>query len=171
MATGIVKFFNDTKGFGFIIPEDGGRDVFVHKTAIELAGLSVLKKGEALSFELIKDKTGQLHASALKVLGAVDTLQSPIDRKSHVIRRAPLPERGAPSNDNSNSSRHSDVDGQPVASAMLAQKPQSNEKRSWQHNYDKYIEFARHAEDLVTREGHWQHAEHYLRLLNGSANF
>jgi len=171
MATGIVKFFNDTKGFGFIIPENGGQDVFVHKTAIELAGLSVLKKGEALSFELIKDKMGKLHASDLKVLGAVETLRPPIDRKSHAIESATFPERRAPSNDNSHSPRHTDIDGQPIASAVFAQKTQSNEKQSWQRNYDKYIEIARHAEDLVTREGHWQHAEHYLRLLNGSANF
>ena len=52
MATGTVKWFNATKGFGFIQPEDGGADVFVHITAVERAGLQGLDEGQRLSYEL-----------------------------------------------------------------------------------------------------------------------
>jgi len=50
MATGIVKWFNPTKGYGFIQPQDGGKDVFVHISAVEKAGLSTLKEGELMDF-------------------------------------------------------------------------------------------------------------------------
>ena len=55
MATGTVKWFNATKGFGFIQPDDGGTDVFVHITAVERAGLSSLNEGQKISFEAKKD--------------------------------------------------------------------------------------------------------------------
>jgi CspA family cold shock protein len=69
MATGIVKWFNATKGFGFIQPEDGGADVFVHISAVERAGLGSLREGQKVSFELERDRrsgkmsAGQLQAS------------------------------------------------------------------------------------------------------------
>lgn len=67
MATGTVKFFNTTKGFGFIAPETGGKDVFVHISAVERAGLRGLADGQKVSFELEKDRTGRESATNLKV--------------------------------------------------------------------------------------------------------
>ena len=55
MATGTVKFFNTTKGFGFIQPEDGGTDVFVHISAVERAGMRTIVEGQKLSFDVVKD--------------------------------------------------------------------------------------------------------------------
>ena len=56
MATGTVKWFNTTKGYGFIQPEDGGKDVFVHISAVERAGLGSLNEGQKVAFELERDK-------------------------------------------------------------------------------------------------------------------
>ncbi|PZP85933.1 MAG: cold-shock protein [Azospirillum brasilense] len=56
MATGTVKWFNPTKGFGFIQPESGGADVFVHISAVEKAGMRSLAEGQKISYELITDK-------------------------------------------------------------------------------------------------------------------
>ncbi len=58
MTIGQVKFFNTTKGFGFIAPEGGGKDVFVHMTAVQAAGLRGLNEGQKLSFEVEADKRG-----------------------------------------------------------------------------------------------------------------
>jgi CspA family cold shock protein len=57
--TGIVKFFNQSKGFGFITPEQGGQDVFVHATAVERSGLPTLDEGMRVSFETEPDKRGK----------------------------------------------------------------------------------------------------------------
>ena len=68
MATGIVKWFNPTKGYGFIQPEQGGSDVFVHISAVERAGLKGLKDGQKISFDLISDsRSGKVSAGNLKV--------------------------------------------------------------------------------------------------------
>lgn len=56
MATGTVKFFNTTKGFGFIQPDDGAIDVFVHISALERSGLHSLDDGQKVSFEVVQDK-------------------------------------------------------------------------------------------------------------------
>ena len=56
MATGKVKWFNPTKGFGFIEPEDGGNDVFVHISAVEKAGLGTLQEGQRISYEVINER-------------------------------------------------------------------------------------------------------------------
>lgn len=58
MTTGTVKFFNNTKGFGFITPEDGSKDVFVHISAVERAGMSTLNEGQKVSFETQQDARG-----------------------------------------------------------------------------------------------------------------
>ena len=58
MAIGTVKFFNTTKGFGFIAPEGGGKDVFVHATAVEQAGLRTLNEGQRVSFDIQPDTRG-----------------------------------------------------------------------------------------------------------------
>ena len=56
MATGTVKWFNATKGFGFIMPQDGGKDVFVHITAVQAAGLKGLDDGQKVSFEVVMER-------------------------------------------------------------------------------------------------------------------
>jgi cold shock protein len=66
MAAGTVKFFNTTKGFGFIAPEGGGKDVFVHISAVERAGLRGLVDGQKVSFDLEKDRQGRESATNLK---------------------------------------------------------------------------------------------------------
>ena len=69
MNTGTVKFYNDQKGFGFIQPDDGGKDVFVHISAVERAGLSGLNEGQKIAFDLVADrKTGKSSADNLKAL-------------------------------------------------------------------------------------------------------
>jgi cold shock protein len=57
--TGTVKFFNAEKGYGFIKPDDGGRDIFVHITAVEKAGLTTLAEGQKITFEVEPDKKGK----------------------------------------------------------------------------------------------------------------
>lgn len=59
MATGTVKWFNTTKGFGFIQPDDGGNDVFVHITAVQAAGLRDLKEGQKVTYDLVEQRGKQ----------------------------------------------------------------------------------------------------------------
>ena len=67
MATGTVKWFNATKGYGFIQPEDGSADVFVHISAVERAGMRELRDGQKLSYELVADKrSGKMSADRLQ---------------------------------------------------------------------------------------------------------
>jgi CspA family cold shock protein len=69
MSTGTVKWFNGTKGYGFIQPDDGGSDVFVHISAVERAGLRGLQEGQKLSYELERDKrSGKSAAANLQAL-------------------------------------------------------------------------------------------------------
>ena len=68
MNTGTVKFYNGQKGFGFIAPTDGGKDVFVHATALERAGFSGLAEGQKLQFELEQDNRGRESAANLQLL-------------------------------------------------------------------------------------------------------
>ena len=67
MATGEVKWFNNTKGWGFIIPEGGGEDIFVHFSAIQGTGYKTLNPGQQVSFELLKTERGH-HANNVMVL-------------------------------------------------------------------------------------------------------
>ena len=62
MITGTVKFFNTTKGFGFIAPDNGGADAFVHISAVERAGMATLNQGDKLEFELDVDRRGKYAA-------------------------------------------------------------------------------------------------------------
>jgi CspA family cold shock protein len=69
MATGTVKWYNAQKGFGFIQPDDGGKDAFVHVSAVERAGLNDLREGQKLSFEMVTDKrSGKMSADKLQAI-------------------------------------------------------------------------------------------------------
>ena len=68
MATGTVKWFNPAKGFGFIEPEDGSKDAFVHISAVERAGLSSLREGQKVSYELQTGQNGKSSAENLSVI-------------------------------------------------------------------------------------------------------
>jgi len=63
MATGTVKFFNNAKGFGFISPTDGSKDVFVHISAVERAGMSTLNEGQRISYEVVTERGKQAAAN------------------------------------------------------------------------------------------------------------
>lgn len=65
MASGTVKWFNSTKGFGFIEPDDGGKDAFVHISAVERAGLNGLREGQKVSYELVEGRNGKFSAENL----------------------------------------------------------------------------------------------------------
>ncbi len=67
MATGKVKWYNSQKGYGFIAPDDGGKDVFVHATALEAAGMRSLNDGQAVSYELASDR-GKTSATQLRAI-------------------------------------------------------------------------------------------------------
>ena len=67
MANGTVKWFNPTKGFGFIQPDDGGKDVFVHISAVEAAGLTGLADDQKIAYEMEEDRSGRMSAGSLKL--------------------------------------------------------------------------------------------------------
>lgn len=68
MATGTVKWFNATKGYGFIQPDDGGKDVFVHISAVERAGMGTLQEGDKITYEVVADRrTGKSSADNLRM--------------------------------------------------------------------------------------------------------
>ena len=67
MQTGTVKFFNSSKGFGFIQPQDGSKDVFVHISAVERAGMNTLNEGQQVSFDVVTER-GKLAAANLKAV-------------------------------------------------------------------------------------------------------
>ncbi len=69
MATGTVKWFNSQKGFGFIAPDNGGSDAFVHISAVERSGINELRDGQKVSYELVADrKSGKMSADNLKLI-------------------------------------------------------------------------------------------------------
>ena len=69
MATGTIKWFNPAKGYGFIEPEDGSRDVFVHISAVERAGLGTLNEGQKVSFEVMSGRDGKSSDENLALAG------------------------------------------------------------------------------------------------------
>ena len=72
MSTGTVKWFNDAKGFGFITPDDGSKDVFVHISAVERAGLQSLNEGQKVSYDVVADRrTGKSAAENLRATAIV----------------------------------------------------------------------------------------------------
>ena len=68
MANGTVKFFNTQKGFGFVTPDDGGKDAFIHVTALERAGINSLNEGDKISYDLETGRDGKLSATNVKLL-------------------------------------------------------------------------------------------------------
>lgn len=68
MPTGSVKWFNNKKGFGFIVPDAGGNDVFVHISAVERSGMQSLNEGQKVAFELAPDRAGRMTAVELKAV-------------------------------------------------------------------------------------------------------
>lgn len=66
MATGTVKWFNDSKGYGFITPDDGGEDLFAHFSAITMSGFKTLKEGQKVSFEVTNGNKGKKQASNIQ---------------------------------------------------------------------------------------------------------
>jgi CspA family cold shock protein len=83
MASGTVKFFNASKGFGFISPEDGGPDVFVHATALERAGIRELNEGDLVSFDIEEDRrSGKESATNLRVTGSGSRSSARPDQRS-----------------------------------------------------------------------------------------
>ncbi|MHA1554784.1 MAG: cold-shock protein [Alphaproteobacteria bacterium] len=69
MITGTVKFFNANKGFGFIEPEDGSKDAFVHITALERAGITGLAEGQKVTYELESGRDGKTSATNIQIVG------------------------------------------------------------------------------------------------------
>jgi cold shock protein len=69
MPTGTVKWFNPTKGFGFVQPDTGGKDIFVHISAVQRAGLQTLKEGQKVTYEIQTQKDGRQSAENLVVAG------------------------------------------------------------------------------------------------------
>ncbi len=70
MATGTVKWFNSTKGYGFIQPDDGGADAFVHISAVERSGLAGLNEGQKVEYELARGRNGKMAAENLVIQDA-----------------------------------------------------------------------------------------------------
>jgi CspA family cold shock protein len=84
-GTGVVKFFNKDKGFGFVARDDGGEDVFVHISAVEQAGLEGLASGQTLGFTLV-DRNGRISAIDLKIVGEQLALDTPAERPARARR-------------------------------------------------------------------------------------
>jgi CspA family cold shock protein len=165
MAIGSVKFFDTSKGFGFIIPEVEGNDVFVDKAAMRLAGMFDLEKGQRLSYEIEQDAKGAVKAAKLEVVEpmipgtpAVNSFRKP----SHRPRANARKESASRISRRHNPSGHNGIqhkNGNEIAA-----------KHEWLQNYERYCELARKAgDDQVAREGYLQHAEHFYRMMSGSA--
>ena len=169
MAIGTVKFFNATKGFGFIIPADGGKDIFVHKAAVELAGLSVLKKGQCLSFEIEPDAGGTKAAKLMPHSEdrGPETKNSPAFSTKERKHQPTIRHRA-----DRETSRDALATIREPDQTRLQRNPKAlNRSGEWQRSYERYCDLAQNAvgADAVTREHYWQYAEHFCRIMNGSS--
>lgn len=166
MAIGTVKFFNAAKGFGFITPKDGGKDIFVHKTSIELAGIKNLSQGQHLSFEAVQDAKGAVHASELKPHQEERDPIAATEGDSGPSRRDKGFERTRRQNPNRRK-----LPNPLVLDRQADQTGSQRNLKELQRSYDRYCDLARNAgEDVVERQNYWQHAEHFFRMMNGSAS-
>jgi CspA family cold shock protein len=162
MTIGIVKFFNTTKGFGFIVPEEGGKDIFVNSGAVELAGISGLTKGQRLSFETEADPKGAIKAVRLKPhADPTGALHAGSPKPQNTVRQTP----------NRPASRSVPLAVMDVPDGLERAPTDSHKHNAWQRSYDRYCALAQNAvDDRVARENYWQYAEHFLRMMNGSAD-
>jgi CspA family cold shock protein len=146
MPTGCVRFFDGPKGYGFIIPDLGGNDVFVDKAAMRHAGISEFGKGQRVTYEIEQDIKGAV--KAVKLEGVGPTNKEP-------VRSISKPDRHVRS----------------IFAKGAAPRKSTAPTHDWQRNYERYVELAGNSlEDRVAREGYLQHAEHYYRMMNGSAS-
>ena len=89
MPTGTVKFFNENKGYGFIAPEGGGQDAFVHITAVERAGMRTLRENQRVSYDLQEDRRGKMAAVNLKSADDADQPSGEADSAGDETDEAP----------------------------------------------------------------------------------
>ena len=82
MAVGTVKFFNESKGYGFIAPDGGGTDAFVHISAVENSGMRTLRENQRVSYELEQDRRGKMAAVNLKSADEAAAPETPNDREA-----------------------------------------------------------------------------------------
>jgi cold shock protein len=165
MAIGSVKFFHTPKGFGFIVPEVGGNDVFVDRAAVRLAGMLDLEKGQRLSYEIEQDAKGAVKAAKLEMIEQI-TPNSPVANST--IKPSHRPRENARQDTASRSSRLPNPPGDNRFQHRNGKAIATTHE--WQQKYERYCELARNTnDDQVAREGYWQHAEHYYRMMNGSA--
>ena len=93
MTTGTVKFFNENKGYGFIAPDGGGNDAFVHMTAVERAGMRSLRENQRISYDLQQDNRGKMSAVNLK------SAKNPRSRRQAIAPSASDEPQAEPAND------------------------------------------------------------------------
>lgn len=96
MPIGTVKFFNQGKGYGFIAPDGGGNDAFVHITAVERSGMQTLRENQRVSYDLQEDLRGKLKAANLKSAEGSNELETAAHEES-ATEEAPEPEQTEPS--------------------------------------------------------------------------
>jgi CspA family cold shock protein len=82
MTTGTVKFFNEHKGYGFIAPDEGGNDAFVHISAVERSGMRTLHQNQRVSYEMERDKRGRMSAVNIKDAGEPATAAQPANDRT-----------------------------------------------------------------------------------------
>lgn len=91
MPTGTVKWFNNAKGFGFILPKEGGDDLFAHYSSIEMDGYKTLKAGQAVEFNVIQGEKG-MHATQIQVTSVEQDTKPRISTETSAPRRVPVAE-------------------------------------------------------------------------------